>query len=301
MRTVRLPTVDLAAGDALLGKFIEDSAYDQALDEPARVEKPDGTLLGVLVRPGLTDAAAGAFYHAVRGRIKKTGNRGTATGRPMMRQVKRDGTVSKSNRVPRQYEVQSAVMGYVDRYARIPFCREAAANEGGSVARALPAILEVDAVFREHAPEPYARQRAVADKTSQDFVLRGTSFTTLTLNRNFRTAGHRDAGDLPEGFGAMSVLRTGRFTGGRLVFPAYRVAFELRHGDVILFDPHEVHGNTEIRPLSAEYERITAVHYYRADMVYCGTAAQELELAKKHDDARKGPRSLSFDLKGGRK
>lgn len=62
--------------------------------------------------------------------------------------------------------------------------------------------------------------------------------------------------------------------------------------DVVLFDPHEVHGNTPIAPLGkAPYERITAVHYYRKNMIYCGTAAQELELAKGHDP-RNGVRSM---------
>jgi hypothetical protein len=52
------------------------------------------------------------------------------------------------------------------------------------------------------------------DKTTKDFYIANTVFSTITINRNFRTAIHKDKGDLPEGFGNLGVLQAGNYEGG---------------------------------------------------------------------------------------
>jgi hypothetical protein len=282
--------------EAYLGTFADASHYDHLVDASTRVLRPDGSTLCCLIREGIGREAGLRMYESVRGRISATQNRGTATGGRRPTRVRRDGVLSKQSEAK---PVLSGIMGFFDRSVRLPFCRSTAFVEKHPQAyrACLPALQEADAVFAQYMPEAYARQKEVAERTSPDFLIPKTTFTTITLNKNFRTAFHKDAGDFPEGFGVMSYYRSGRFTGGYLVFPAWRVALKMDSLDLVLFDPHEVHGNTDILAYTQRYERITCVHYYRKDMVYCGSAAQELKLAQDHD-TRRGPRKIKARVDG---
>jgi hypothetical protein len=83
----------------------------------------------------------------------------------------------------------------------------------------------------------------------------------------------------------MAVFRRGRYDGAQLVFPKYGVAADLRHGDVVFFDPHEVHGNIPFRDgVGAEgvdWVRISMVFYFRTKMLECLSPEAELERAKR--------------------
>ena len=115
------------------------------------------------------------------------------------------------------------------------------------------------------------RSKAAADKIDPRFLVPDTVFTTITVNKTFRTACHRDAGDLDSGLSNLLVLGTGDYTGGYLVFPEYRVAVNVRPGDLLLVNNHEViHGNTPIvlnNPDDATCERISVVCYFRENML----------------------------------
>ena len=73
-----------------------------------------------------------------------------------------------------------------------------------------------------------------------------TSFSTVTINRNFRTALHRDAGDFREGFGNLTVIEQGAYHGGYTVFPQFGLGLNLRSGDFVAMDVHQWHSNTPI-------------------------------------------------------
>jgi hypothetical protein len=115
-------------------------------------------------------------------------------------------------------------------------------------------------------------------------VIPGTPFTTLTINNCVSGGFHTDAGDFEPGFGVIAVLRRGSYRGCLLGFPAYGVAADLQDGDVLLFDPHEVHGNTPYEGCVGEegkdWERISVVFYYRKKMVDCLSPQEELQRAK---------------------
>ncbi len=264
----------------LLGVFAEEKDYNLLVDENAIVIDETGKILAVLVR-GEVDLKSEAlpFYAAVHKNISPTQNRGVSSGGLRKYHIRKDGKKSNTTVAP---QVNSSIIGFYDRYARTNFCRKTAFNENHPelFATCMPMIKKVDDIFSRHHPERYQVQKEISSKTSKDFVIEGTTFTTVTLNKNFRTAYHRDAGDLPDGFGCLSYVQKGKFTGGYLVYPMYETAFRLRTGDVLLFDPHEIHGNTEIKAFSKDWERITAVYYYRKNMIYCGSHFQELERAK---------------------
>ena len=189
-----------------------------------------------------------------------------------------NGTLSKTmHAIP----VDSSVIGYMDRYPRIPYCRTTAFSQKffNEYNQCVPYIKCIDDVFKQYAPHRYAIQRGMAEETSQDFIIRDTAFTTVTVNKNFRTAAHKDAGDLKEGFGNLGVISRGKYNGFITVLPRYGVGLDINHGDVALFDVHEVHGNTEVEKISY-FERISVVCYYREKMIFCGTKQYELDRAK---------------------
>lgn len=294
-RNTKLTRQRVPNEDRFLRQFASHDDYDDLiLNSSTRVLKPDGTPLLVLVKGGLSMQAGGAMYRAIHDKIAWTNNRGTASGQVSRGDLKKDGTVSKTTRTEKA--VQSSIMGFFDRNPRFPYCRKTAFAESYPAAyqKCLPALKEANDLFAYYLPKQYARQKEVADRTSPDFVIPNTVFTTVTLNRNFRTGYHRDAGDFKDGFGVLTYFRGGRFRGGALVFPAWRVAVQMDSLDVLLFDPHEIHGNTAIHPQQDGWERITCVHYYRENMHYCGSAEQELDLVKNHDP-RMGSRNMRLN------
>lgn len=285
--------------DKLKGERLDESHYDILIEDPIRVLKPDGSLLCQIVRGGGCDAHP---QKILSDKIKGLpDNRGTSTGKGLRtgqgsnrkRPVKagyNSGTtrVHKSAfRVPvggdNYLEVNSGIIGYFDRYVRFPYARETSfVLKHGKEWQALqPFIASVDAVFKEYAPTRYAIQKELAERCSSDWIIGDTAFSTITVNKSYRTACHKDAGDLAEGFGVMAYFQAGKISGGELVLPAYRVAVKLQHGDIILFDVHEWHGNTPINPLSTNAERMTCVFYLREKLLRCGDAKYEIQRAKK--------------------
>jgi hypothetical protein len=110
------------------------------------------------------------------------------------------------------------------------------------------------------------------------------------VNHEWRTAYHKDAGDYPDGMGVICCFRAGNYKGGYLVIPKYRVAFNLASCSVLLFDVHQVHGNTAIIGVPGQYRRVTTVFYLRDAMRHCKDAAAEEQIAKN--------RKLGTPLKG---
>lgn len=284
------------SAEALGGTLLGLDSFDTLVREDAEVRKPDGTLLlklrkGVLPAQQCIDA-----YPAIRKAAGRTDNRGIAGGivtsteeldrtaakatRTRFRPLKEDGTVSKTSYAVKT--VESGIIGYFDRSSRFPYCRVTAWNLDNPqrFAAAMPLIRSVDAAFRENVPDRYGAQRAYIERTHPDFTIHGTAFTTITVNRNWQTAVHQDAGDLKAGFGVLSVLEGGSYEGGYLVFPRYRVAADIRTRDVLFADVHEWHGNTPIVGVAGTFERISLVFYYREKMFECGSPAEELERAK---------------------
>jgi hypothetical protein len=110
-------------------------------------------------------------------------------------------------------------------------------NEG------LPFIQHIDKLFQKLIPEAHNKQLSRADEKPH-LKIPKTSFSTVTINRNFRTAMHRDAGDFRDGFGNLTVIERGQYHGGYTIFPQYGVAIDLRNNDFVAMDVHQWHCNT---------------------------------------------------------
>lgn len=265
------------------GKMLDESYYDQLITESCTVVGPDGEFVAAFVKKACPTPLVAQAWKQLRDWHPKTENRGTATGVAMVNRVKQDGTVSKTRRVPKGMEVESGVVGFLDRYPRIPFCRPCSFNTQHPEAyqALIPLAQHVSKLHEELDPVGWAFQKEHCDRTHPAFVVPETIYTTMTVNKNFRTAAHLDAKNLEDGTGSMILIREGKFEGGYLVFPEWRIAVAMDTGDLVIFrNMKDFHGNTKIVGLSEEFQRCTIVFYFRDGMVHCGSPEEELEIAK---------------------
>jgi hypothetical protein len=268
------------------GRLLDDNDYGLLLTGPARVLKPDGRPLAVYLpgqlRPVLdAHPDIATVLYSLR---LKTDNRGLASG--SRRRTAGGQTRSRTRRVP------SMIVGAVDPMGQQVYCRLTAWTGTHLPEYQTIGLLlkEMAAGFAQHVPDRHAAQAAYVERTEPEWVVPGTPYTTVTVNNTYATGVHQDAGDLEAGFSCLAVLRRGHYAGGRLVFPEWRVAVDMHHGDLLLMDAHDWHGNTRIHCPHAEEmavrtcatcegERVSVVAYYREKMEQCGTADAELDRA----------------------
>lgn len=178
-------------------------------------------------------------------------------------------------------QVLSGIAGWYDRYPRIPYGRATSYTQHNyeKFKLAFPFLQSLNKGFKDLLPWRWNNQRHAADTIDPHFLVPETVFTTITVNKTFRTACHRDAGDFSDGLSNLLVLsNNGKYTGGYLVFPEYRVAVNVRPGDLLLVNNHEIiHGNTPIETYE-DGERISLVCYLREGMLELGS--------KQYEDAR---------------
>jgi hypothetical protein len=95
------------------------------------------------------------------------------------------------------------------------------------------------------------------------------------LNRNFRTALHKDDGDFKEGFGNLTVLEYGQYSGGATCFPRFGVGFNVRTGDFLAMDVHEWHCNNEMTETNDQKEYNKRLPKIYSNSLTTGTLGQE--------------------------
>jgi hypothetical protein len=145
--------------------------------------------------------------------------------------------------------VASGVIGY---YEKTPFlgqpCRMTGYTRRGlkQFYHGIPYLEAIDKEFKKLVPEAHRKQLAAVSKKPM-YQISDTAFSTLTINMNFRTALHKDAGDFAEGFGNLSVIEWGKYHGGETIFPRFGAAFNLRTGDFVAMDVHEWHCNAPLK------------------------------------------------------
>ena len=109
----------------------------------------------------------------------------------------------------------------------------------------LPFIQQINNMFSKLIPDSYNKQLERANQKPH-LKIPGTCFSTITINRNFRTALHKDAGDFKGGFGNLTVIERGKYHGGYTILPQFGVAVDVRSGDFLAMDVHQWHSNTPI-------------------------------------------------------
>ena len=185
-----------------------------------------------------------------------------------------DGTVSKykvSN------SVNSIIAGYYDKdtvtRTDVPF-------EGGRETsfvkkhrnkwnKSIPYIQYVNELFKSIHPQQYKKQKDIIG--NNPFTIPNTIFSTVTINYNFRCAAHLDSNDLKDGYSVLTVCQKGVYEGFYLGYPQYGICLNLKQGDILLMNPHQIHSNTGTTIASPDYERLSMVFYFRNGLLASST------------------------------
>jgi hypothetical protein len=202
-----------------------------------------------------------------------------------IRVINANGQISKTTRARR---TNGGIAGYFGRTARQPYCRMTAFTQAHfpEFMAAHPLMLLVDRFYEALMPEAWAKQKAFVANAHDDFYIKDTVFSTLTVNKNFPTACHYDAGDFRDGFGNLVVLRKGVYEGGYTSFPQYKAGVDVCTRDILLMDVHRLHGNTPIKFVDRGAVRLAIVMYFREDVAACQSATEEIKFGRKRMESR---------------
>lgn len=264
--------------ELLKGKYLDHTHYDQLVQTDCDAHDMHGNLLFKFRKGAMPMDKLLNGYNNFKNSIELTEGRGIASGSSHKRILK-DGTVSN---ITVGNKVESGNVGYMDAGAMVKYCRKTAFAKRyfDEFTAGLEFVNEVDRLYKTLCPDQHKKQMAISRGTDINYRLGDTAFTTVTVNKNFRTAVHQDSGDYRDGFGNLIVYREGHYKGGYFVLPEYRVAIDLQNTDVLFVDVHKWHGNTEFTDCSPDWLRISFVLYYRENMIKCAKPQEELKKAK---------------------
>ncbi|CAD2219253.1 DNA J-binding protein [Angomonas deanei] len=224
--------------------------YDRAhsvvdLQDTAVMRDGKGKIIGVYIKGGLPAFAASMAADVLRPAATKTSLRSTIYG----------GEPPNSG-IAGYYDYRGSPIEFKSRKTSFT-CENAKVWPD-----VFPLINYVSQIYRHVLPENWeAQNKAIPDVVR----LNGSPFSTLTINSRFRTASHTDAGDFDGGFGCIACLE-GEFKGMCLTFDHFRINIPLQPCDVLLFDTHHFHSNTEVElnSVGENWSRLTCVFYYRS-------------------------------------
>tara|TARA_R100001480_G_scaffold816_1_gene2404 strand:+ start:2719 stop:4095 length:1377 start_codon:yes stop_codon:yes gene_type:complete len=252
--------------DELKGKYLDDSYYDELITEDCDCFREDGSILFKFRKNFVSEDEAEVAFLAFKNLAKSTHSRGAAGGpidpnstywkkRKILKLNKPGGwsanyinVSGNKSGMKIQNEVASNLVGYWSETKSIGMnmpCRLShySREQFLKVEDGTPFIQAISDSYKRLHPEWYNKQMEQA-MIQPDMIVGDTPFSTITINRNFRTGVHKDAGDY--GFGNLSCLEYGHYHGGYFVLPKYRIAVDMRHGDHLCVDVHEYHANTEM-------------------------------------------------------
>ena len=248
----------------ILNKKLKPSDISFIINEDADVYTKEGKLLLKFRKNVLDKKYIDSFYdNVIKFAELKSNNRGNAVG-------------SKKRNVYENEKIKSNIIGFFDTLSiqqkyllkqqknkNIISVRPTRFNVDfpEKYEKLLPLVQQIDEYYKKLTPEHYEKQRKKANQTH--FKIKNTSFTTITTNVNFQTTIHTDKGDDDEGFGNLSVIEKGKYTGGETCFPQYGIGVNVRLGDILFMDVHEAHGNLPIITENDDVKRLSIVCYLR--------------------------------------
>jgi hypothetical protein len=283
--------VDKDSNDAKLDKKINPKQIKTILNKDCDVYTKDGNLLLRFRKNKLNKKNIDEFYdNVIKFAVKTTTNRGSASG-------------SKSKNNWDNPKIMTNIIGFFDTLSpRQKFILKQQGKKLTTTVRQcrfnmdypeqykklIPLVKQIDEYYKQLIPDKYKLQRKKADQTP--FKIDGTSFTTITTNVNFQTNIHTDKGDDIEGFGNLSVIEHGKYTGGETCFPQYGIGVDVRTGDVLFMDVHQPHGNLPIKLETPDAKRLSIVCYLRKN-VWEKTKGKTKKFMIKHNNTLKNARN----------
>lgn len=256
------------------GQFINDEKF-KIFKSNVDIYDVDGNILVKFRKNLLTPEETKTLYQ-LQGVAKLGKTRPSASGIPPEGKYKY--IISKSSGKPLQVlttKARSGVVGFYDSVSN--FGRKHAPNLSekcrltaytsehlSQYKDCVPIFQKIDKIFKSLVPDRYKAQMEGIAKIDPKYCIPKTVFTTVTVNKNFRTALHKDGGDYKEGFGNLVVASQGDYEGGYTLFPQYGFGIDCRDGDFLAMDVHQWHCNSEKKGLGT---RVSFVFYLRSKMI----------------------------------
>ena len=276
---------------SLKNKKVNSDSIKLFIKEDADVyDHTTGELLAKLRKSKLNEKIIKEFYdNVIKFAERKTSNRGSTSG-------------GKLKNVKNNPQIMSNIFGYFDYLSpsqKLALKRNGIAmpltiretrfnmDHPEKYQKTIPLIEEIDRQYAKLVPKKYALQKKKAKQTP--FRIANTCFTTVTTNVNFQTTIHKDVGDDPEGFGNLTVIEYGKYTGGETCFPQYGIGFDVRNGDILFMNVHEWHGNLPIHKEDPDARRLSIVCYLRL-RIWDKTKGKTRKFMIKHNQTLKNIR-----------
>lgn len=291
MQTLTLKRIytDAEAEKKFHKKFLTDDDYTTLIMEDTDAYNNNGQLLFKFRKGVIPFDMLKLGYESFKESIRRTEGRGAAAGEPKKRIYKGKGNTARPYKIGEPTGisvspwVESGNVGYMDAAAMVPYCRKTAFARQyfDQFKEGIPFVKQIDKLYEQLCPTHYTRQINIARATNRNYIIDDTSFTTITVNKNFITAVHKDSGDYQQGFGNLCVYREGHYEGCYFCLPEYAVAIDMQNTDMLFVDVHRWHGNTPFRNQNIDSLRISFVMYYRENMITCKQPSEELAKLKK--------------------
>lgn len=279
--------------ESLKGTHVTRSQIKLIIDHDADVYGEDGRLLLKFRKNVLPQENIDAFYDAIiKFAHNKTDNRMNATGH-------------KDSGDKRKTSVMSNIFGYFDKWTpnqKLMFTknkrkpkinvRETRFNMDFPelYKKTIPLIEDIDEMYKKTTPQFWENQHKKARQTP--FKIANTTFTTITTNLNYQTALHTDKGDDIDGFGNLAVIEKGEYEGGETCFPQYGVGVDVRTGDTLFMDVHQLHTNLPIKLKTPDAQRLSIVCYLRTKIWEASKGMPKSSVDKHNKTVRKLTRTL---------
>ena len=164
---------------------------------------------------------------------------------------------------------KSSAIGFYDKSVKLE-CRKVEWSQKNIEKQnlILPLINEISNVYKDNAFEYWEKQKNQSE-LSPSYILGDSVFSTLTLNHNFRTGCHQDKGDYKDGLSTLLILENSDYKGFYLGLPEYKICFDIRNCDLLIFNAHEYHCNTEPIKMNQEIDRVSIISYLHDKLYKC--------------------------------
>jgi len=275
--------------EELSGKIIASDMINTIIDHDADVFTTDGRLLARYRKNVFKGNHIKDFYDNVRSFANtKTSNRGELIGAAKGKRGSYKVSTKKNG-------VKTNILGYMDGFngmQKIKMKRlgikspmtirksQFLVKYPDKWSKCIPFIKDIDSQYKQLIPKKHKKQYIKTKK--MNYKIKGTAFTTVTINANVTTHIHKDKGDDPDGFGNLCVIEDGVYDGAETCFPQYGVGFDVRTGDVLFMDVHEWHGNLPLKLQTEDATRLSVVCYLRTGIYKQETKFNKTQ-KKKHN------------------
>ena len=174
--------------------------------------------------------------------------------------------------------IKSGILGYYDKLTPQMKISLGGVNQAGRETafvkhfndrwqRLVPFFQEISRLYKKTCPKHYSIQQKAIKNVHPELKIPKTVFTTITMNKNWRTSTHTDKGDFEDGMSCLIII--GRnYEGGYLGFPRLGIVVHVENGDALFMNSHEPHCNTQLNMNVEKTKgtRYSIVCYLRTDL-----------------------------------